>query len=1158
MKRIHELAKEHGVHADAIIDFLKRAGLPASKCTSSSTISEDWERRLGPVLTRIRDAEKKQLEKERQAAATASHAKAKSQKLPAIPVAHAPGGAKAGGAGASATGLGKAGAGKSAAVPAAHGHGHGHAHGKKPAVPQPKRWTDEVSEAPAAAAHELDAWVEAGPKERKPSRKEQQKAKHRDKPPTVNISGEDVSVLDDIPAAPGMPGVRHLTAEEIVRAAGLEMPPAPPPEEELAAEVEDEVEAQVEVEAHVEVEVEVAPPPPPPPPPAPVPVLPPVVVREAPAPAPVPVPVPVAVSVPVPAPAAPLAPPAKTEAELRKERREERARLERDRDEYLRVEKERVERERAARDRAAREVQEKERAEREKVERERTARETQERDRAERERTRRETQLKEKEISPAAAALTAALAAKKRQEAAAARQARAIAGIEEVGADEGEEAPAMGEDLLGEIPEEDEVIDAAVGAVPEGPTKKGPVPITRKDKRPNAPAASGPGQSVKTGFQQGRGFAVGRGGGGGYPVAQGRGGQGGGAAPAAGRGGDRSGRQFFKIGGGGGGGGMYGRGSQAAPQKFERPTKVTITPPFTVKELSTALGVKIPEIMGKMLRKGKVFTLNTPLSEELALEIGLEFNVEVEVAKKHEAEDELAKIMEVKSEAGALSARAPVITILGHVDHGKTSLLDRIRSANVAAGEAGGITQHIGAYKVALGADKSVVFVDTPGHEAFTEMRARGANVTDVVVLVVAADDGVMPQTEEAYNHAKAAGVPVVVALNKIDKNNANPMRVKQQLATLGLQPVEWGGSTEVIEVSALTGKGIDTLLETLALQSEILELKANPDRPAVGTCLEARISEGRGIVASLLVQEGTLKRGDVIICGAGYGRARALFDDKGRQLQEAPPATPVEVIGLEEIPEAGARFYVLDDLAKAKDIAGERMQRKRQAALAERTHVTLDNIFERMKAGKAKEVRIVLKADVKGSIEVLSKEIPALSTDEVKVKLLHSGVGAITEADVQLADASDAIVIGFSVVADEKARTTAEQKGVDIRTYRIIYQITDDIKKAMEGLLAPELKEVITSQIEVRKIFHASQIGTIAGCMVKSGKVERTNKARLIRDGVIKFEGDMAGLRRMKDDAKEVREGFECGITLKNYNDINEGDRIETYMVEKIARTLA
>jgi translation initiation factor IF-2 len=612
------------------------------------------------------------------------------------------------------------------------------------------------------------------------------------------------------------------------------------------------------------------------------------------------------------------------------------------------------------------------------------------------------------------------------------------------------------------------------------------------------------------------------------------------------------GRQFFKMQGGGG------RGhSQAVPQKFERPTKVTITPPFTVKELSTAMGVRIPDIIGKLMRKGKMIRMNDPINEELALEIGLEFNVEVEVAKKAEAEDELAKFAEAQQEKPEdLAARAPVITILGHVDHGKTSLLDRIRQTNVAAGEAGGITQHISAWRIERDG-KPIVFVDTPGHEAFTNMRARGANVTDVAVLVVAADDGVMPQTEEAYNHAKAAGVPVVVALNKIDKPGANPMRVKQQLATLGLQPVEWGGQTEVIEVSAVTGQGIDDLLETLALQSEILELKANPGKPANGTCLEARVSEGRGVVGHLLVQQGTLRRGDIIICGTGYGRVRALFDDTGHQIPEAGPATPVEVIGLEEVPEAGAKFYVLDDLAKAKEIASQRQQRKRLEQMADRTHVTLDNIFEKLKAGQTKEIRVVLKGDVKGSIEVLSKEIPALSIGEVKVKVLHAGVGGITESDVLLADASDAVVIGFNVVADEKAKAAAEQKGVDVRTYRVIYQITDDLKKAMEGLLEPEEREAITAQVEIRKIFKASQIGTIAGCYVQKGKLERGNKVRLIRDGVIKFEGDMASLKRMKDDAKEVREGFECGVVLKNFQDIQEGDRLEAYTVEKIARTL-
>jgi translation initiation factor IF-2 len=1154
MKRIHELAKEQGVDPQAIVDVVKAWGLPASKCTPSSTLSEEWEKRLLPLCARLREAEKRKQERERAQAATAAHGHthAKSKAGAAAP----PAGEKHAKGTATATAPEKP-AGKSGRIAAA---------GRKGGAPKPKRYVDDVAETAATTSPELDAWVDASvAKEKKPSKREQREAAKRATSERLPvISGEEVSALDDIPRV-NLP-VRPLTEEEIIRAAGLEVPPPPPPApveppparekparghaakaeakaaadlraaeaalaearaaEARAAEARAAAEEAVREAGAIEAETAVA------------------------APA-----TPAARAAPVEAAAAPAAPAKKSEAELRAERRAEKARLERERDEWLRQEKERVERERAERDAVERAKADAVRAEREKTEREKSERERFERERAERERARREQQAREKEISPAAAALAAAFEAKKRREAdLAAAEGRVAPPADDLRVEE-EEPALLGDALLGEIPQEDEEIGTAVGQVPEGPVRKGPIPIVRKDKGPSRAPAAGPRGSVKTGFEQGKGFALGGRQTGGFDGVIARGGAARGGAPAAAPGQAGGKKQFFPI----RGGGSPGRG--AAPQvKQEKPTKVTLTPPFSIKELSEKMGVKVPDIIRTMMRKGKMITLNTPVTDELALEIGMEFNVEVEVQRRREAEDVLEQITSsVEDRPEDRKGRAPIITILGHVDHGKTSLLDRIRKANVAAGEAGGITQHIGAYKVGVG-DKSVVFVDTPGHEAFTEMRARGANVTDVAVLVVAADDGVMPQTEEAYNHAKAANVPVVVALNKIDKPSANPMRVKQQLANLGLQPVEWGGATEVIEVSALTGKGIDTLLETLALQSEILELKANPTRPATGTCIEARVSEGRGIVAHLLVQEGTLRRGDVIVCGAGYGKVRALFDDRGGRIEEAPPATPAEVIGLEEVPEAGARFYVIEDLAKAKEIAGERALRKRQAALAERAgaHVTLDNLFDRLKQGAMKEIRIVLKADVKGSLEVLSKEIPAKSTDEVKVRILHDAVGGITEADVQLADASDAIIIGFNVVADEKAKARAEQKGVDIRTYRIIYQISDDIKKAMEGMLAPEEREVVHAQVEVRKIFRASQIGTIAGCMVKSGTVQRTQKARLIRDGVIKFDGEIAGLRRLKDDVKEVREGFECGITLKNYNDINEGDRIETYSIEKIARTLA
>jgi translation initiation factor IF-2 len=1121
MKRIHELATEQKVEAKAIIEVLKRAGLPASKCTPASTISEEWEKRLAPIFERLRESERRRIEKEKQAAAAVGKgAKKAAPAAPAKSRAHAATGSKGGPA-------------APAAAPAARAR-------KAPGAPPPKRWVDEDGPA-APAAHVDEAWIEATREVKEKPKKASRRLK------AVAPEAEPVEELPEPP--PSLPPVRPLTPEEIVRAAGLELPPPPARVEGIAPTTIQAPEAAAPMaETPVarqpgqaaESPIAAPPEPPAPAPAAFAPAAPTEAAIEAkPAKgksgrlakvepekafAPAVAEPPAAVPAPGRSQDAPAAAPLPAQDEL--------AKL---------IELARADREAA---RAAREAKEKaEREAKEKAEREKKAKE------AAREAARaaalRRKEESEKEISPAAAALAAALEARKRAQQAPASEAPHEEVAPEIAAEE--EALPVGEALLGYIPEEDEEIAAAVGPVPEGPTKKGPIPMTRKDKRPIA--AAGPkgekGALLKSGFQQGGGFRMGHA----SQLQPPRS-----AAPQPPSGG-RSGRQFFKL----GGGGTTARGS-AQPQKFERPEKVKLSPPFTVKELSTAMGVRIPDIIGKMMKKGKMIRINDPLSEEIAFEIGLEFGIEVEVAKKEEAEDELAKLVAARPDAAEdLRPRAPVITVLGHVDHGKTSLLDRIRKTNVAAGEAGGITQHISAWRVEY-QGKPIVFVDTPGHEAFTSMRARGANVTDVAVLVVAADDGVMPQTEEAYNHAKAAGVPVIVAINKIDKPNANAMRVKQQLAKLGLQPVEWGGETEMIEVSALTGQGIDDLLETLALQTEILALKANPNKPANGTCLEAKITEGRGVVAQLLVREGTLRRGDAIICGAGYGKVRAIFDDKGRQLAEAGPATPVEVIGLEEVPEAGASFYVLEDLAKAKEIAAQRLQKRRLEQIAERAraHATLENIFERMKAGEAKEIRVVLKTDVKGSMEVLSKEIPSLSGAEVKVNLLHAGVGGITESDVLLADASDAIVIGFNVVPDEKAKAAAEQKGVDVRTYRVIYQITDDIKKAMEGLLEPEEKESVTAQLEVRKIFKASQIGTIAGCYVAKGKLDRANRIRLIRDGVIKHEGEIASLKRMKDDVKEVREGFECGLVIKNYNDIQEGDRIEAYTVEKVARTLS
>jgi translation initiation factor IF-2 len=482
--------------------------------------------------------------------------------------------------------------------------------------------------------------------------------------------------------------------------------------------------------------------------------------------------------------------------------------------------------------------------------------------------------------------------------------------------------------------------------------------------------------------------------------------------------------------------------------------------------------------------------------------------------------------------------------------------LDAIRQTKVAAGEAGGITQHMGAYRVEQNG-KAVVFLDTPGHAAFTEMRARGANVTDIVVLVVAADDGVMPQTEEAYNHAKAAEVAIVVAVNKVDLPSANIQRVKQQLATMGLNPEEWGGTTGMMEVSAKTGKGIPELIERLALEAELLDLKANPKKPARGTVLEARTSEGRGIVATVLVQEGTLHKGDVMLSSHGYGRAKALVDSAGRELEEAGPSMPVEVIGLSEPPEAGDAFYVMKDLSEARKIAERRAADRRAANLSTRAHVTLENLSEQIKAGATRELAIIIKADVQGSLQVLEKSLGNITGQGVRTRIVHAGIGGINESDILLADASNAIVMGFSVSADGSARELAGARGVEIRTYRIIYEIIDDVKKALEGLLAPQKKEVVQGHLEVRRVFSISRSGNVAGCFVVDGFITRSSKVRLVRNGTVVYEGGLGGLRRNKDDVREVKEGFECGVKLANYEDVKNGDIIESYEIQEFASKL-
>ncbi|MGA8073682.1 MAG: translation initiation factor IF-2, partial [Candidatus Acidiferrales bacterium] len=505
---------------------------------------------------------------------------------------------------------------------------------------------------------------------------------------------------------------------------------------------------------------------------------------------------------------------------------------------------------------------------------------------------------------------------------------------------------------------------------------------------------------------------------------------------------------------------------------------------------------------------------------------------------------------------GNLTPRAPVVTVMGHVDHGKTSLLDAIRETNVAGGESGGITQHIGAYEVRVN-DRRIVFIDTPGHEAFTRMRARGAKVTDIVVLVVGADDGVMPQTEEAIDHARAAKVPIVVAINKIDIPDAQPERVKRQLADRNLMPEEWGGDTVMVEVSAKTKKNLPRLLEMILLVGDLRELKANADAAAAGTVLESRVDKGRGPVATVLVQNGTLRVGDFFVCGAVYGKVRAMFDDRGQPVKEAGPATPVEVLGLQGVPDAGDQFQVADE-AKARHIVEYRQSKLREATLAKSSssRLTLDQLHEQLRAGEVKELPIVIKADVQGSVEVLSEMLPKLSTDQVKLKIIHASVGAVSETDVLLASASNAIIVGFGVRPERKASDLAQQEGVDIRLHTIIYELTDELKKAMTGLLTPVIKEVYLGRAEVRNTFRIKGSGMIAGSYVQDGIIKRDADVRVLRDNVVVYTGRIVSLRRFKDDVNEVRNGFECGISISNFADVKEGDVLECFTSERLAAT--
>jgi len=587
-----------------------------------------------------------------------------------------------------------------------------------------------------------------------------------------------------------------------------------------------------------------------------------------------------------------------------------------------------------------------------------------------------------------------------------------------------------------------------------------------------------------------------------------------------------------------------------------RPEKAVISEPITVKDLSSVLAVKVTDIITRLMAQGVMASANQVIISESAEMVALEFGVELVVERKAKLEDEI-KLEFEQRERNNLKPRSVVATMLGHVDHGKTSLLDKIRSTQVTASEAGGITQHIGAYQIKRNSGK-VTFLDTPGHEAFTSMRARGANMTDVVVLVIAADDGVMPQTAEAIAHSKAAEVPVIVAMNKIDLPSSDLNRIYSQLAEHELVPIEWGGTTDVVKTSAITGEGIEDLLEHLEYTTDLLELKADDTIPATGWVVEAKMSAQRGPVATLLIKEGCLKKGDVVLAGNAYGRVKTIRSSFGRTIKTAVSSEPVEITGLSDVPEAGDRFYCLDDINRAKAVAEENQIRARESSLAERTSVTLDNLFSQIDAGNIKELNLIIRADVQGSVDVLKKYLSELSTDEVKIKILHAAPGGITEGDVVLAEASNAIIIGFNVVADDRVAKIAEDKKVDIRSYSIIYRITEDLKKSMVGLLEPEEQEKVLGRAVVRQTFKVSKVGTIAGCYVNSGIITNSAKVRLIRDNVV-IRNDLVigSLKHFKDDVREVKAGLECGIKLVKFDDIKIDDVFEMYEIIKIERTL-
>jgi len=600
--------------------------------------------------------------------------------------------------------------------------------------------------------------------------------------------------------------------------------------------------------------------------------------------------------------------------------------------------------------------------------------------------------------------------------------------------------------------------------------------------------------------------------------------------------------------------------SAAAPAAGEKPSAAVPEPPeikgeikinelTTIRELADKMNVKPGDLLKKLIGFGTLATINQRLDKDVSELLAHEFNYDVKFVSVY-AED---SIVEVKDDPSTLKFRPPVVTIMGHVDHGKTSLLDAIRTTDVAGGEAGGITQHIGAYKVTTAKGQQIAFLDTPGHEAFTAMRSRGAKATDIVVLVVSAADGVMPQTVEAIDHARAAGVPIIVAINKVDIPTANPQQIKQELSKFNLMAEDWGGDTIMVEVSAKRKTNIDQLLDMIVLKSEMMELKANPNRLAQGLVIEAKLDSKKGPLATLLVENGTLKVGDNIVVGTTYGKVRAMLDEHGHKVETAPPSTPVEILGMNTPPQAGDKFFAVEQEYQAREIAESRNNRAREEALKPRHHLSLEDIS----AGKAKDLRIILKTDVQGSLGAVADSLERLSTNEINLKIIHSGAGGITESDVTLAAASDAVIMGFNIRPDTAVERFAEQEGVSIRVYRIIYELIADVKAAMEGMLEPSIKETCSGKAQIKQVFKITKAGMVSGCMVIEGKIARNCKARIVRDNVIVYEGAIASIRRFKDDVKDVEKGFECGITLENFGDMKPGDIIEAFTQEKVARKL-